>query len=294
MEFWVLDIAVICFGLIIGSFLSVCIYRITLGRSSAVEEWDTDEEDNSAADSAPPNSEFFEKKVTVSYPPRSFCPQCGEQLRWYHNIPVVSWLLLCGRCAFCKNPISMRYPVVELLSGTFCFLSYNSFGLTPTGIVVYAFCCALIVITFTDLDYYIIPNVVTYPGTILGLVIVGVNQYTGWFTAPIVNSLLESLYGFLAGAGILLLISEGYLRLRGKEGLGMGDVKLLAMTGVLFGYRASYNMIIIGSCLGAVLGLLLILIAGRKASQYIPFGPYLAFAAVVHILFKVDFWPIPR
>lgn len=272
------------FGLIIGSFLSVCIYRIPLGRATGLEEWDDEEDEQAEAEQkSTPNSKHFDKRVTISYPKRSFCPACGAQLRWYHNIPFFSYLLLAGRCSFCKKTISIRYPLVELMSAASAVLSFHLFGLSVTALVIYLFVASLIVISFIDYDYYIIPNVISLPGAFIGLVIATINEFHPLFNPPVVSGLKDALLGILCGAGFLLLISEGYFRLRKKQGLGMGDVKLLAMTGAFFGVPGALYTIFIGSLLGSVIGVLLIIVAGRKASQYIPFGPYLAVANILYI-----------
>jgi len=276
-----MEILYIIFGLIIGSFLSVCIYRIPLGRCTGLSE--EDEEEEAIDDKDTPNSTHFESRVTVCYPPRSFCPDCGAQLLWWHNIPLISWILLRGKCSFCSARIPFRYPLIEILSALLCFLSFHTFGLTLTALLIYAFCCALLVISFIDIDYYIIPNVISYPATLIGLVIALVNQFSHIFKSPIVPDIKMSLLGILAGAGFLFLISECYLRLRKKQGLGMGDVKLLAVVGALFGPLAALYTIFIGSLLGSVLGILFIIFAGKKASHYLPFGPYLALASLIYV-----------
>ncbi|MBX7138358.1 MAG: prepilin peptidase [Oligoflexia bacterium] len=274
MDLYVLN--AILFGLIIGSFLSVCIYRIPIGK-----KWDED-----GVEQKPEEADTSEPKVTLLSPARSFCFACRKQLKWWHNIPVVSWMFLGGKCGFCGTKISVRYPAVELLSALFSALSYQMYGFTPTGVLVYLFCAALIVISFIDYDYYIIPNVISLPGTVLGLGVALLNTYTGWFQYPVVPKLSAALLGIVVGAGFLLLISEFYFRLRRKEGLGMGDVKLLAMTGAFFGPACALYTIFIGSLLGSVLGILLILVSGRKISQQLPFGPYLALGTICYLFVR--------
>lgn len=265
------------FGLIIGSFLSVCIYRIPFGRV------ESDESSGPPPDESKSAASSDKKAISINYPTRSFCPQCQHQLLWWHNIPLMSWILLRGKCAFCKSPISARYPVVELLTGIISVLSFQNFGINPTGIVIFAFCCALIVISFIDYDYYIIPNVISLPGFALGMVLAAVNQVWHVFNPPLVSGLMDAVWGVLAGGGFLFVISEVYLRLRKKEGLGMGDVKLLAMTGAFFGVSGSLYTIFIGSLLGSVLGITLVLVSRRKFSQQLPFGPYLALGTLIYI-----------
>lgn len=265
-------LVVIIVGVLIGSFLSVCIYRIPV-------QFGFDQLD--AEGNLP--SDAVKSAISINTPARSFCPKCKAQLKWYHNIPVISWLILGGACAFCKAPISVRYPTVELLSALFASLSVINFGFTWTALVIYLFCAALIVISFIDYDFYIIPDVISLPATVIGFIIAGVNQWTYLFHPPIVDGLLNAFYGVLAGAGFLYLVAEVYLRLRKREGLGLGDVKLLAMIGALFGPHCALYTIFVGSLLGAVFGIAILVLGGKKISQEIPFGPYLALAAILFI-----------
>lgn len=262
------------FGLIIGSFLSVCIYRIPLGKY--------DREGNTL-DPAEVALQKSEDPVTFLTPRRSLCPHCRKQLEWWHNIPVLSWLLLGGKCSFCSAGISVRYPFIELMTGFFAWLSVTQFGTSPTALVVFLFTCALIVITFIDYDYFIIPNVITYPGAVIGLVLAGISQWTSVFQEPVTHGFVWSLLGVLAGGGFLLLVSEVYLRLRKIEGLGLGDVKLLTMTGACFGPECSLYTIFIGSLAGSLLGITMVLLSGRRMTQHLPFGPYLAFGTVLYL-----------
>jgi leader peptidase (prepilin peptidase)/N-methyltransferase len=272
-----IPVLVIIFGLIVGSFLSVCIYRIPRAESFyiEVEEGET------------PQQEIPEP-VGFNEPKRSICLKCGKQLLWWHNIPLFSWLILRGKCWFCKTPISARYPVVELLSAMMAILSYHHYGLTPTGAVVYLFCAALIVISFIDFDYYIIPDVISISGTVVGIVIAGANSFTHYFDPPVVPNYYFCALGLLAGAGFLYLISEVYLKLRRIEGLGLGDVKLLAMTGALFGPECALYTIFIGSLFGSIIGLALVLFHGREFNKHLPFGPYLAVGSVLYLFVGLD------
>ncbi len=277
-------VSAIIFGLLIGSFLNVCIYRIPLGRPKGLVSLDDDVEEQQEA----PHPSHDGKKITITYPRRSICPSCNAQLRWFHNLPLVSWIVLRGRCAFCKTAISARYPLVEFLSALVCYFCAMRFGISPTGFVVYAFCASLIVISFIDYDYYIIPNVISLPGTLLGLVVGVANQFLGVFKPPIVQGVWGSVIGVALGAGFLLLVAELYIRIRKKSGLGFGDIKLLAMTGAFFGLSAAFYTIFIGSFLGAICGLLLILFKGKSTSHPIPFGPYLALGTVIYLIWGFD------
>ncbi|MCB0329187.1 MAG: prepilin peptidase [Bdellovibrionales bacterium] len=291
-----IDIAVVLFGLIIGSFLSVCVYRIPLGRSTGLdelfeEEEESDEEgveEEELGEEDLLNSPHFQKRVTIAYPPRSFCPHCGEKLKWYHNLPVVSYALLLGKCGFCKERISWKYPTIELLSAFFAWLSYATFD-PVTAALAYIFAAGLIVISFIDLEYFIIPNVITYPAFVLGILF-GVEQtFFGLVKAPpFVPGIVESGIGVLTGAGILLSISLFYTYVRKKQGLGLGDVKLLAVTGAFFGFHGAFYTIFVGSLLGSLLGVAFMLLGRGRWSSYIPFGPYLAAANLLYLYYAQE------
>ena len=163
------------------------------------------------------------------------------------------------------------------------FYTFNLFGLTATGFVIYALTCSLIVIAFIDFDYYIIPNVISLPGTAIAAGIAVINEFTHIFSDPIVPGVIPALWGFLMGAGFLWIVAEFYLRIRKMEGLGMGDVKLLAMVGVLLGPTGAFYTISLGSLLGSIGSIILIVFTRRKASQHIPFGPYLVTATLLYI-----------
>lgn len=286
-----IEISLFAFGAIIGSFLSVCIYRIPLGRESGLEGLVEEEGDDESIEEEHdvvfiPNN-IDPNTISINHPKRSFCTNCGETLSWWHNIPIVSWLILGGKCKFCKEKISVRYPIVEALSGTNALFSFTLFP-TVTAVVVFLFVSMLIVISFIDIDYYIIPNVITYPTFIIGCALISLNHFVHIFPEPLVPDVFQALYGLLAGAGILIVISEGYMKLRKKQGLGMGDVKLLALTGVFFGPQAALYTIFIGSLLGSLIGVTLIVLSRGNLSNYLPFGPYLAAANALFIFTGPD------
>ncbi len=282
-----INFIILAFGCIIGSFLTVCIYRMPF--ASLAEEEETQEslkEEMADLKHTLPSQEAPKapyENLSVSNPKRSFCPKCLEKLKWWHNIPVLSWLALRGKCYFCKNPIPARYPTVELFTGLVALLCYVKFGINPTGILLFIFSCMLIVITVIDYDYYIIPNVISIPGMFIALGIGVINHFFHIFNFPIVAGIQESLIGLFSGSLFLFLIAEFYLRVRKIEGLGMGDVKLLALTGALLGYESSIYTIFAGSLLGSVIGVLLILIKGRNFNHAIPFGPFLALACMIYV-----------
>ena len=269
--FWSISL---CFtiGAIIGSFLGVCVYRIPMGKYEPVRE----------------DLPLASCPVSILSPRRSFCPRCMNQLCWYHTIPIFSWIALRGRCAFCQAPISLRYCTIELITGLFAVLCFLRFGSSPTAIAAFVVVSALIVITYIDLDYMIIPNVITYPGTLLGICLGLLSSYAlipGLLPLehPFTSSLADSIIGITAGAGFLLAVWWLYLVVRKREGLGLGDIKLLAMLGALFGYRCALMTIFLGSVFGSIIGISLIVCKRHSFSNYLSFGPYLVVAALIHI-----------
>lgn len=230
------------FGAVVGSFLNVCIYRLPLEQS------------------------------VVS--PGSRCMGCGTAIRWYDNIPILSGLVLKGRCRSCKEPFSIRYPLVELLTGLLAAALFLKFGLSLSLVVMFLFCAALVVITFIDFDHQIIPDEISLPGIILGFVCSFFLPGHGW---------LSSLLGIAVGWGSLALIFYGYLWLTGREGMGGGDAKLLAMMGAFLGLQAVPFIIFASSLVGTVAGLSIMAVQRKDRHLAIPFGPYLALGAVLYI-----------
>jgi leader peptidase (prepilin peptidase) / N-methyltransferase len=231
-------------GLVVGSFLNVCICRMPKGESVVI--------------------------------PPSHCPQCDYRIRWYDNIPIVSYLLLRGRCRGCGMHISPQYPLVELLNGLLTLALFLRFGPTLAFLVLFLFCSALVVITFIDLEHQIIPDEISLTGIVVGFAFSFFLQGHSW---------LNSLLGILLGGGSLLLVAYGYQWLTGKEGMGGGDIKLLAMMGAFLGWKAIPFIIFTGSLVGAVVGVTIMLVQKKDSNLAIPFGPYLAFGAVLYIFF---------
>lgn len=203
--------------------------------------------------------------------PGSRCPRCGHELSWYENIPVASWLALGGRCRACRAPISAMYPIVEIVTALAFLACYLLYGPTPLGAVRAAFACALIVLFVTDLQHKILPNVITVPGIAIGVL-------CSLFLPP---GLRDSLIGVAIGGGVLFLIAESYYRVRGHDGLGMGDVKLLAMIGAFLGWKLVLLTLVFASLAGSLIGGALIL-SGRGGMQYaLPFGTFLGVGALL-------------
>jgi leader peptidase (prepilin peptidase)/N-methyltransferase len=213
---------VFVFGLLIGSFLNVCIVRLP------------------------------EEESIVS--PRSRCPRCHTQLPWWANIPVLSYIALRGRCSFCSEPISPRYLLVEVLTAALFALAYWRFGLSLEGLIAVAFVSALVVVTFIDIDHRIIPDVISLPGIAIGFAV-------SWIPGGI--SPANSAAGLLLGGGLLAGIAWLYAWWTNRGGLGMGDIKLLAMIGAVLGWSAIPATVIIASFCGSAVGIPAILIRGR-------------------------------
>jgi leader peptidase (prepilin peptidase)/N-methyltransferase len=227
------------FGACIGSFLNVVIYRLPLGQS------------------------------IVSPPSR--CPQCGYRLKWYDNLPIFGWLLLGGRCRNCKNPISIQYPLVELITALLFVLVVWATPLGPLMVSRLLFVCILIALFGIDLEHQILPNSITLPGIVAG-VLMSFIAPPGW---------RDALLGVLLGAGILYAIAGAYYLWRREEGLGMGDVKMLAMIGAFLGWKAVLVTMVLSSFSGAVIGLALIAAQRGGMKLALPFGTFLALGALV-------------
>jgi leader peptidase (prepilin peptidase) / N-methyltransferase len=251
------------FGLLVGSFLNVVVYRLPkmLERQWAAE----------CADFAGQPAKEEEKFNLVV--PRSRCPHCGHQIRWYENIPVVSWLVLRGRCSSCSKPISFRYPLVELVTGAFFFLCGQRFGLTFQAAAWAAFASLLICLFLIDMDTQILPDDLNYTLLWMGLIA----SALGW-TVP----LASAVWGAALGYCVFWLIFQVFKLATGKEGMGYGDFKLLAALGAWLGAPFLVAIILMSSIVGAVIGIVL-LVAGKLANKDIPmpFGPYLAGAGLL-------------
>jgi len=265
-------------GLVIGSFLNVCILRIPQ-----------------------------EVPITV---PRSHCPHCKKLIRWYDNVPVLSYLILGGRCRRCKKKISARYPLIEAVSGLISVLLYLKFGLGVEWVLFFGFSAALLVLAFIDLDHRILPDVITLNGMWLGVlssvylaqpippIVLGIVRVAGLeVTNPRILALVGSLLGVVAGGGLLWGVGEAFKRLRGIEGMGFGDVKMMAMVGAFLGAPMALFTIMLGSILGSVIGLVFLGFTGKSRDYELPFGTFLGVAGIVVVLYGenlVQFLPIIR
>ena len=232
------------FGAVVGSFLNVCICRMP-------------------------------KEESVVSPP-SHCPRCDYRIRWYDNVPLVSYLLLRGKCRGCGTHISLQYPLVELLNGVLTLALFLKFGPSVTFLALFLFCSALVVITFIDLEHQIIPDEISLSGIVIGFAFSFFLPWQTW---------LNSLLGILLGGGSLLLVAYSYQWLTGKDGMGGGDIKLLAMMGAFLGWRSVLFIIFASSLIGSVVGITMMLVQKKDSKLAIPFGPYLAFGAVLYIFY---------
>ena len=229
--------------------------------------------------------------------PRSRCESCKNPIRAYHNIPVLSWAFLGGKCAYCAERISIEYPLVELLCGALALFLYREFGASLELLFYLALCLALVVITLIDIRHLIIPDVITLPGIAAGVVFNAIK--TDWETAAEVVfspglsdflpaiadiAVFNSIGGALLGGGTFLLIAMVYRTLRKKEGMGMGDVKLVSMLGAFFGMWGVLVVIFLSSILGTLIGLLVIILWKRDPGHAIAYGPFLSFSAILYLL----------
>lgn len=231
-------------GLIIGSFLNVCIYRIP-------------------------------EELSIVTPPSS-CTACKNRILWYDNIPIVSFIILKGRCRRCSEKISWLYPAVELMSGALAALLIYKFGPTVEFAVLYFFSASLIVIAFIDLQHQIIPNEISIPGIFLGFLYSFFNPHLPW---------KDSLLGILVGGGVLALIALIYYLLTKTDGMGIGDIKLLAMIGAFLGVGGVVFTLVVGSIVGSVAGLIIMIAYGGDSKTKIPLGFFLSLGAVGYIFF---------
>ena len=246
---WVPDLIAVLFGLILGSFLNVCIYRLPRGLSIVR--------------------------------PRSRCPSCDRTIAWYDNIPVAGYLLLRGRCRHCRTPIALRYPLVEAAAGLVSWLLFHRFGLGPAYFVYFLYAASLLAVSVIDLEHRIIPDEVSLSGIVIGLVLAAFASMT---TFTFLTTFFEALIGVLVGGGSLLLVGMAYEAIRRQEGIGGGDIKLLAMIGAFTGWKGVLFTVFGASLIASVVGIT-VMVARRANGQVpIPFGPFLSGASFIYLL----------
>lgn len=255
-------------GLLVGSFLNVVIHRLPrmMERQWAAECAEISGKEP-AADDAPFN-------LLV---PRSRCPQCGHLIRWYENIPVLSYLALRGKCSACATPISLRYPAVELVTGGLFFFCAWHWGATPTALAWCGFSAAIVALACIDWDTTLLPDDITLPLLWAGLLA----SLFNWTGVPLAVAVLGAVGGYLS----LWTIYWAFKLLTGREGMGYGDFKLFAALGVWFGWTALVPIILMASVIGAIVGITLKFSSGLREGGYVPFGPFLAGAGLTAMVF---------
>ncbi len=240
---WLFDIYAIIFGLLLGSFLNVCIYR--LPRDLSVIK------------------------------PRSRCPECEVTISWFDNIPLLSYLFLRGQCRNCQASIPIRYPFIEALTGLISWILLHRFGPTWLYLVYFPYSAALLTLSVIDLDHRIIPNEISLTGIPIGLLLAALT--------PLLT-FKDSLIGLLLGGGSLLTVGLLYEAVRKQEGIGGGDIKLMAMIGALTGWKGALFTIFGGSLIASAVGIALMIIRRTNSQIPIPFGPFLSGASFIYIL----------
>src|SRR4030043_260476 len=238
----ILNIFAFIFGAVVGSFLNVCIFRLP-GKKSIIK-------------------------------PLSHCPHCRHPIRFYDNIPLISFILLKGKCRDCQEKISWRYPLVELITASLSLLLFLKFGLSLTFLTIFIFTAGFIIIAFIYFDHQIIPDILTLPG-------IPVFFLAGIFIMKV--DWLEALIGLLIGGGVLFAIAFVYEAITKREGMGGGDIKLLAMIGGFFGWKSLIFILLFCSFAGALVGITAMIIQKKDLKYAVPFGPFLAAAAVAYI-----------
>jgi len=254
-------------GLLVGSFLNVVIHRLP---QMLERQW--------AAECAELNGTAAPEVEALNLmTPRSRCPKCGHQIRWYENIPVISYLALRGKCSQCGTSIGVRYPVVEIATGALFFFAVRRWGATPEAAAWCMFSAAIVALAYIDWDTTLLPDDITLPLLWAGLIAAALR-----FT-PL--PLTQALWGAVAGYMSLWLIYHAFRLLTGKQGMGYGDFKLFAALGAWFGWQALIPIILMASVIGAIIGIAMKLSSGLREGGYVPFGPFLAAAGLTAMIF---------
>jgi leader peptidase (prepilin peptidase)/N-methyltransferase len=251
--FWFFAITAFGLGAIVGSFLNVVIHRYPIEES-------------------------------IVFPP-SRCPECGARIRWFDNVPVLSYLWLAGRCRDCRVPISPRYPLVELANGLFYLAIFLHTGPTPGFLLIAAFVSMLILLIYIDAEIQILPDVIDLPGIGVGIAI-GALALGNFYPAIVVSSsIVDALVGALVGAAVILAIIAAYWLIRRVEGMGQGDIKMLAMIGAGIGWRAVPGVLLLAAVCGTLIGVPIALRSERGMQFPLPFGVFLGLATLAVIFF---------
>lgn len=251
--------SIFVFGAMIGSFLNVCIYRMPLDESLVF--------------------------------PASHCTGCRASIRFYDNIPIISWFVLFGKCRHCKSPISFQYPLVEILNASGFLYLYVRYGLTAQTVFYGLFFSALLVITFIDLHHRIIPDRISLPGIgagLLGSIFIPMVFPLSTMRLGVPPGFLDALVGSALGFVIFYIIAKASPKIFGQEGMGGGDIKLIAMIGAFLGWKEMLLTIMLGSLAGSIVGIFLMIVFRTGRKYAVPFGPFLSLGALMSL-----FWGTP-
>ena len=262
-------------SLCIGSFLNVVIYRLPLMMQ---KEWQTECRLLLADELTSPKAKQTNAQTTDTFnlvKPNSCCPKCKAAIKPWQNIPIISWLFLKGKCATCDNPISVRYPLVEAITAILSLVVAYTFGATEQALLYIVVTWALVALTFIDIDHMLLPDQLTLPLLWLALIA----SVMGYTIAPS-DAIIGAACGYLSLWSVFWL----FKLITGKEGMGYGDFKLLAVFGALLGWQSLLTIILLSSVVGAVIGIALLSIQGKDKATPIPFGPYLAIAGWITML----------
>jgi leader peptidase (prepilin peptidase) / N-methyltransferase len=267
-------VVALLFGLLAGSFLNVVIYRLPKILQAQFAADCASTEDHQA------QPEFTYKYLLL---PGSACPKCGHQIRWYENIPVVSWLVLRRRCSACKTPIPARYPLVELSGGLLCAAAVLAFGPASKALLAMVLLLALLALTFIDADTFLLPDDITLPLLWLGLI---ANLFE--LFVPLSAAVAGAIAGYLS----LWLVYWAFKLVTKKEGMGYGDFKLMAALGAWLGWAALPAIILLSAVVGAVVGITMMIFKRLSRGQPLPFGPYIAGAGALALFFgpQINAW----
>ncbi|MFT6786746.1 MAG: leader peptidase (prepilin peptidase)/N-methyltransferase [Pseudoalteromonas rhizosphaerae] len=270
-QLWFYLLTVGLVSLCIGSFLNVVIYRLPIMMQ---REWQTECRVLLADDLKPTKADNTETEFNL-VKPNSTCPKCKTAIKPWQNIPVISWLLLKGRCASCSNPISVRYPIVEMLTAVLSLIVAYTFGATEQALLYILITWVLVALTFIDIDHMLLPDQLTLPLVWLALIaaVMGI-------TISPTDAIIGAACGYLSLWSVFWL----FKLITGKEGMGYGDFKLLAVFGALLGWQSLLTIVLLSSVVGAIIGIALLSIQGKDKATPIPFGPYLAIAGWVTLL----------
>jgi leader peptidase (prepilin peptidase)/N-methyltransferase len=245
-------------GAIVGSFLNVVIYR-------------------------------YPRELSVVHP-RSHCPNCDTLIRWYDNVPILSYLLLRARCRHCRTPISIRYPLIELANGLFYLAVFLRTGPTVAFLLVAAIVSMTVVLIFIDLEIQILPDVIDIPGIVIGVAIGWLLLGAGDHRLVLATNLTDSLIGVALGGGLLLVVALSYKLIRGVDGMGLGDVKMMAMIGAVSGWRAVLSVLLVSAVAGSIIGIGIAIVRRSDLKFALPFGVFLGLGFLTVLFFGSEYF----